>query len=106
MSSSTASKIVSRVGSLLPGGVQVLLALKGFGLVCGGKSSKYTWSCIRGCNPYVAWGWTKTQSPGEYSSVFVYVCGSPAVACFCRVADGCVNGGDVILSKVTCDSEN
>ena len=40
------------------------------------------------------------------SSVFVYVCGSPAVACFCRVVDGCVNGGDVILSKVTYDSEN
>ena len=54
----------------------------------------------------MAWGWTKRQSPGEYSSVFVYVCGSPAVACFCRVVDGCVNGGDVILSKVTCDSEN
>ena len=46
------------------------------------------------------------HNPLVSSSVFVYVCGSPAVACFCRVANGCINGSDVILSKVTYDSEN
>ena len=51
-------------------------------------------------------GLGQKDNPLVSSSVFVYVCGSPAVACFCRVVDGCVNGGDVILSKVTCDSGN
>ena len=38
MCPSIASKKVSRAGSLLKGGVQMLLERKGLGLVCGGKS--------------------------------------------------------------------
>ena len=48
----------------------------------------------------------QNDNPLVSISVFVYVCGAPAVASFCRVVDGWVNGGEVILSKVTFDSGN
>ena len=51
-------------------------------------------------------GVEQKHNPLVSCSVFVYVNGAPAVACFCRVVDGWVNGGDVTLSKVPCDSRN
>ena len=64
---------------------------------------EYTWSCMTSVQ-FMWRGVGQNDNPLASISVFVYVCNAPAVACFCRVVDSCVNGGDVILSKVTCDS--